>query len=65
MNRYERSLKSAIVLAGNAAAGKLEPAVAIRYAYSLFRSLRQLHECGMVVRDIKPDNILLDAFGDQ
>jgi len=64
MKRYERSLKSAIVLAGNAAAGKLEPAVVIRYAYSLFRTLRQLHECGMVVRDIKPDNILLDAFGE-
>ena len=64
MKRYERSLKSAIVLAGHEEAGKLEPAVVIRYAYSLFRTLRQLHECGVVVRDIKPDNILLDAYGE-
>jgi len=58
------SLKSAIVLAGHEEAGKLEPALVIRYAYSLFRTLRQLHECGVVVRDIKSDNILLDAYGE-
>jgi len=63
MKRYERSLKSAIVLAGHEEAGKLEPSVVIRYAYSLF-TLRQLHECGVVVRDIKPNNNLLDAYGE-
>ena len=33
-----------------------------RYAESLSRTLQELHESGLVLRDIKPPNILLDAF---
>ena len=57
MKQYERSLRDAI------AAGPLDDATACRWAYSLFRALDQLHESRLVVRDIKPENILLDDHG--
>lgn len=54
MKRYERSLADAI------ASGPMDSARARRYGHSLFRTLRQLHECGLIVQDIKPANILID-----
>ena len=59
MKRYERSLESAIAAAG--ATGLDEERVR-RYAESLSRTLQELHESGLVLRDIKPPNILLDAY---
>ena len=32
--------------------------------HSLFRTLRQLHESGLVVQDIKPPNILIDHYNE-
>ena len=58
MKQYERSLRAAI------AAGPLDDATVCRWAHTLFRALDQLHESGLVVRDIKPENILLDAHGE-
>ena len=60
MKRYERSLAAAIARAG----GKLSIAAVRRYGQSIFRTLRQLHEAGVVVQDVKPENILLDAYDD-
>jgi hypothetical protein len=59
MKRYEQSLESAIAAAG--ATGIVEERVR-RYAESLSRTLQELHESGLVLRDIKPPNILLDAY---
>ena len=59
MKRYERSLESAIAAAG--ATGLDEERVR-RYGESLSRTLQELHESGLVLRDIKPPNILLDAY---
>ena len=58
MKRYERSLHAVIVQAG-----RLEVADVRRNSHALFRTLDQLHECGVVVRDVKPENILVDAYG--
>jgi serine/threonine protein kinase len=59
MKRYEQSLESAIAAAG---ATGLDEARVRRYAESLSRTLQELHESGLVLRDIKPPNILLDAY---
>ena len=59
MKRYERSLREVIVQAGGLAAAEVR-----RNSHTLFRVLGQLHDSELVVRDIKPDNILVDAFGD-
>ena len=59
MKRYERSLEDAIAEAGGA--GLNEERVR-RYSESLSRTLQELHGSGLVMRDIKPQNILLDAF---
>ena len=59
MKRYAKSLHAVIV-----EAGRLEEPEVRRYAHSLFRTLGQLHDSGLVVRDIKPDNILVDSYGD-
>lgn len=58
MRRYERSLKDKI------AAGELEgnSAEVRRIARSLCRTLGQLHATGVIVQDIKPENILLDQY---
>ena len=59
MKRYEKSLQKVIE-----EKGRLEESEVRRHAHSLFRILGQIHESGMVVRDIKPDNILMDPYGD-
>jgi serine/threonine protein kinase len=42
--------------------GPLDADQICRYAHALCSALRQLHGCGLVVRDIKPPNILFDSF---
>ena len=42
--------------------GTLDADKICRYAHALCSALRQLHGCGLVVRDIKPANILFDSF---
>jgi len=66
MRRYDRSLADSIrvasaqvgVLPGQSG---LDIAIVRRYGHSLFRTLRQLHASGLLVQDIKPANILIDA----
>ena len=62
MKRYERSLEDAIAEA--VGAGLNEERVR-RYSESLSSTLQELHGSGLVMRDIKPQNILLDAKIDQ
>ncbi len=57
MKRYERSLADKI-----AAEGKLRDSEVQRIAQSLCRTLEQLHAAGVVVQDIKPQNVLLDQY---
>jgi serine/threonine protein kinase len=42
--------------------GTLDADKICRYAHVLCSALRQLHACGLLVRDIKPPNILFDSF---
>jgi len=42
--------------------GTLDADKICRYAHVLCSALRELHGCGLVVRDIKPPNILFDSF---
>ena len=56
MRHYERSLADAL-----AQHGTLPPADVRRYGLSLARTLAQLHAAGLVLQDIKPENVLLDA----
>ena len=57
MKRYESSLADVI------SRGPLPGAEIRRISHSLFRTLEQLHRAGVVVQDIKPQNILLDQYG--
>ena len=50
-------------LADRIAQGPLPPAEAARLAHEVAMALAAAHERGVVHRDIKPDNILLDASG--
>lgn len=56
MKRYESNLTTKI----RAGVTRNE---ARQIAYSLFRTLEQLHAAGVVVKDIKPENILIDRAG--
>ena len=44
--------------------GPLDPLEATRFASQIAEALRVAHERGMVHRDIKPQNVLLDAAGE-
>jgi serine/threonine protein kinase len=55
MKRYDGSLRDRLE------AGPLEPNEVQRIAHALCCTLVQLHDAGVVVRDIKPDNVLFDA----
>ena len=57
MKRYESSLADVI------SRGPLPGAEIRRISHSLFRTLEQLHRAGVIVQDIKPQNILLDQYG--
>ena len=57
MKRYKRSLADAI-----AAAGRMPPAEIRRIGYALSCTLGQLHSAGVVVQDIKPQNVLLNEY---
>ena len=59
MKRYERSLRDMI-----AADGPLHAATVRRLARSLAKTLAQLAAAGIVCRDIKTENILLDQYDD-
>ncbi len=50
-------------LRGRLRRGRTEPEAAVRIAADVLRGLEQLHEHGVVHRDVKPGNILLAADG--
>ena len=67
MKLYACSLHTRIGAARRASAdGRLDEATLRRFAYVLCRTLQQLHDCGVLLRDIKSHNILLsdDEHGD-
>ena len=63
MKRYKCSL-DACIREAKAGGSPLDEKRVSTWSIKLFNTLRQLHapECGVVVRDIKPPNILLDSY---
>ena len=61
MKRYERSLDTVIDEARRTGS-TLDSKRVISYGRSLFRALRDLHDCGLLLRDIKPANILIGDY---
>ncbi|MBP3954629.1 protein kinase [Gemmata sp. G18] len=43
--------------------GKLDPETAVGYTLQAARGLKHAHDRGMIHRDVKPDNLLLDTQG--
>lgn len=43
--------------------GKLDPETAVGYVLQAARGLKHAHDRGMIHRDVKPDNLLLDEHG--
>ncbi len=43
--------------------GKIDPEKAVNYALQAARGLKLAHDRGMIHRDIKPDNLLVDGHG--
>ena len=56
MKRYAGSLRDRITIG-------LEVGEVRRIGHSLFRTVEQLHAAGVVVKDIKPDNVLMNEYG--
>ncbi|KXZ42313.1 hypothetical protein GPECTOR_163g141 [Gonium pectorale] len=57
MRRYPQSLKQYLDAQPE---GKLEPGEVLLMARDLLRGLADLHRLGIIVADLKPDNVLLD-----
>jgi hypothetical protein len=58
MKRYERSVAD-VIRQGD---GGVSTASLCRYARKLCQTLVQLHAAGVLLQDIKPENILLDSY---
>ena len=60
MKRYDTSLAKRLQ---DCSGGGLDVLYVRNIAHHLFQTLDQLHRAGVVVKDIKPDNVLLDTAG--
>ena len=42
---------------------RFAPADAVRYSLEMARAIAELHDCAIIIQDLKPANILIDEFG--